>query len=165
MTIADKVEFSQNEKLFTLFKEGLFYKCYNEDAMVFTQRVKSYKMIAKYIKSIGNYVLSIGFPISEVENNKLSFEKLKNEIGATSFNFESNLVQFNLVESVKNNYQDFLMNQLASNKQNSETDNSTSMNQLLVKMINEFDLVNSSPMQSILFVQELKKVSNIICKS
>jgi hypothetical protein len=160
MTIADKVEFCQNEKLFTLFKEGLFYKCYNEDAMVFTQRVKSYKIITKYIKSIGDYVLSIGFPISEVENNKLSFEKLKNEIGATSYYFESNLVKFNLVESVKTNYQEFLKKQLASYKQNSETENSTSSNQLLVKMINEFDLVNSSPMQSILFVQELKKSVN-----
>jgi hypothetical protein len=27
----------------TLIKEGLFYKCYNKDAMVFVQRVSAYK--------------------------------------------------------------------------------------------------------------------------
>ncbi len=29
--------------MFTLFKEALFYKCYNEDAMVFVQKVRVYK--------------------------------------------------------------------------------------------------------------------------
>ena len=47
MTIAEKVSHSANSnRYFTLFKEGMFYKCYNEDAMVFVTRVKHYKVSA-----------------------------------------------------------------------------------------------------------------------
>jgi hypothetical protein len=44
MTIAEKVSHSANRALFTLYKEGLFYKCYNEDVMVFVIKVKNYKV-------------------------------------------------------------------------------------------------------------------------
>ena len=44
MTIAEKVSHSANSALFTLYKEGLFYKCYNEDVMVFVIKVKNYKV-------------------------------------------------------------------------------------------------------------------------
>lgn len=53
MTIAEKIQISADETKFTLFKEGLFYKCYNEDALIFTENVKEYKVSAKYIKSVG----------------------------------------------------------------------------------------------------------------
>jgi hypothetical protein len=38
MTLAEKVNQSADGTLFTLHKEGLLYKCYNEDAMVFVQK-------------------------------------------------------------------------------------------------------------------------------
>ena len=44
MTLAEKVNQSADGTLFTLHKEGLFYKCYNEYAMVFVKRVKKYKI-------------------------------------------------------------------------------------------------------------------------
>ncbi|MEN8122856.1 MAG: hypothetical protein ABFS35_21130 [Bacteroidota bacterium] len=44
MTIKEKTQYSEDKTVFTLFKEGLFYKCYNEDAMVFSKRVKNYKV-------------------------------------------------------------------------------------------------------------------------
>jgi hypothetical protein len=44
MTILEKILCSAGKNTFTLFSEGLFYKCYNEDAMVFVQRVKNYKV-------------------------------------------------------------------------------------------------------------------------
>lgn len=44
MGIKEKLEISADIKRFTLFKEGLFYKCYNEDAMVFTKLVKPYRV-------------------------------------------------------------------------------------------------------------------------
>jgi hypothetical protein len=43
MTIAEKIEYATDKKIVTFFKEGLFYKCYNEDAMVFVQKIKEYK--------------------------------------------------------------------------------------------------------------------------
>ncbi len=57
MTIAEKIASSKDMTVFTLYREGLFYKCYNEDAMVFAQQVKNYKLTAKYVKSVGDHVL------------------------------------------------------------------------------------------------------------
>ena len=108
MTIAEKVLISKNEWVLTLFKEGLFYKCFNEDAMVFTQRVRNYKITSKYVKSIGEQVLSIGFPSNEIEKNKTTLETIKNAIGASSFKIEDQFIEFNLVEQIKLNFQEFL---------------------------------------------------------
>jgi len=54
MIICEKIQYSSDKAKFRLFKEGLFYKCYNEDAMVFAKRVKNYKISAKYVKSAGS---------------------------------------------------------------------------------------------------------------
>jgi hypothetical protein len=35
MTLSEKIKNSKNIARFMLYKEGLFLKCYNEDAMVF----------------------------------------------------------------------------------------------------------------------------------
>ena len=71
MTILDKVTLQQQDttKIF-LFKEGVFYKAYNEGAFLLKDR--DYKVAVKKIKSVEHEVLSIGFPVSV-------FEKLKDE--------------------------------------------------------------------------------------
>ena len=61
MTISEKIVNSANHTRFTLYKEGLFYKCYNEDAMVFVKNVKDYKVSEKFVKSVGAEVYSIWF--------------------------------------------------------------------------------------------------------
>jgi len=76
MTIAEKVNQSANGTLFTVHKEGLFYKCYNEDALVFVQKVRKYKVSSKFVKATISNLHSIGFPASEVENGKSSFDHL-----------------------------------------------------------------------------------------
>jgi hypothetical protein len=85
MTIAKKIQYSAVKKQFTLHKEGLFYKCYNEDAMVFVQKVKDYKLISKFVKNVGVKVHSIGFPKSEIEKGNLTFESISEKIGAKSY--------------------------------------------------------------------------------
>src|SRR5690554_4804080 len=85
MTIAEKIEYATDKKIVTFFKEGLFYKCYNEDAMVFVQKIKEYKVSSKFIKSIGAEVLSLGFPVSEVEKGNLSMANVSEKIGAKAF--------------------------------------------------------------------------------
>ena len=77
MNIAEKIQYAADVTIFTLFKEGLFYKCYNEDAMVFSKRVKNYKVNSKFVKNVGSTIFSLGFPASEVEKENLSFENLQ----------------------------------------------------------------------------------------
>lgn len=76
MTIAEKVKQAATSIIFTLCKEGIFYKYYNEDAMVFVLMVKQYKVNSKHVKSVDGDVLSFGFPISETEKGNLSFENI-----------------------------------------------------------------------------------------
>ena len=38
MTIAEKIAKCSDKTIFTLHREGLFYECYNEDALVFAKQ-------------------------------------------------------------------------------------------------------------------------------
>ena len=76
MTIAEKVSHSANSALFTLYKEGLFYKCYTKDMMVFVMKVKNYMVSSKFVKSMMEKVYSIGFPSSELLNGNLSCKSI-----------------------------------------------------------------------------------------
>ena len=62
MTLKEKINQSAKLTQFILFKEGLFYKCYNEDAMVFVKNMKEYKVNEKFVKSLREDYNSAGFP-------------------------------------------------------------------------------------------------------
>lgn len=62
----------------------MFYKCYNEDAMVFAQHVRKYKVSSKFVKATIFNLHSIGFPGSEVEKGKLSFGNIFTKIEANN---------------------------------------------------------------------------------
>ena len=49
MNILKKIEYSSRELEFNLYREGLFYSCYNEDAMVFSKYVRAYKVTSRYV--------------------------------------------------------------------------------------------------------------------
>ena len=42
--------------------------------MVFAKRVKNYTVSSKYLKSVGEDVCNIGFPVGDVEKGNLTFE-------------------------------------------------------------------------------------------
>ena len=63
MTVLQKITNSKDTAVFTLHREGIFYKCYNEDAMLFYKRVKAFKITCKFVKRGGSMVLSIGFQL------------------------------------------------------------------------------------------------------
>jgi hypothetical protein len=96
MTISEKIKFSANKAIFTLFKEGLFYKCYNEDAMVFVRMVKNYKVNSKFVKSVGAEGSSLVFPASEVSKGNLTFDMLCKTLGAGKHNVGTDKVTFYL---------------------------------------------------------------------
>ena len=165
MVLSEKVKNSANNTLFTLYKEGLFYKCYNEDAMVFAKLVKPYKVITKYIKSADAKVTSLGFPVSEVEKGKLSLEVLSEKLSAHRYDFLNGKVTFHLTEDIKQGFESW-RNSIVSEKSeeyNPKPESSKSFageaNYLeIVAMIKNFDLANSTPMDGLIFIQQLKKV-------
>lgn len=164
MGIKEKLEISADIKRFTLFKEGLFFKCYNEDAMVFAKLVKPYKVSTKYFKNIGTDVLSLGFPASEAEKGKLAFDIISEKLGDVKFDEGSDKVTFSLKENLKqcfDSWSDAMAKENAV-KYNNKTDSSLldisdPCGTELVTMIKSFDLANSTPMEGLIFIQQLKK--------
>jgi hypothetical protein len=59
MTLKEKINHSAKLTQFILFKEGLFYKCYNEDAMVFVKNVKDYQGCKRCIRYYSQKIRSI----------------------------------------------------------------------------------------------------------
>ena len=82
MTITEKIQCSADKAQSTLYKEGLFYKCYNENAMVYSQCVRAYKISIKFVKNVGVKVMSLGFPVSALEKGNLSLEHISEKIRA-----------------------------------------------------------------------------------
>ena len=62
MTIKQKTSLAaQNHKLY-FFKEGLFCKVYNQNAMWFNNNIKAYKINSKFVKTVNQQVFNLGFP-------------------------------------------------------------------------------------------------------
>jgi hypothetical protein len=170
MTILEKIKCSTDKSRFTLYKEGLFYKCYNEDAMVFTKRVKNYKVNSKFVKILGTEVLSIGFPSSEIEKGNLSFQTISEKIEADGFDEQERKVDFLLKDrGIKKDYLAWhktIVNQVSVQKlkesNRSQYVTNTEYTAAIISMIKNFDLANTTPMQGLTFIQELKlKVQRI----
>lgn len=158
MTIAEKIKCSADKAVFTLFREGLFYKCYNEDAMVFAQKVKAYKVSSKYVKSIDEKVISLGFPASEVDKGNISLDAIAEIVFAESYKEDSHGVVFSLKTDIKQKFDDFQTKMTTAREPDAKkvSNNDDAGIHKLVKMIQEYDLANNTPMQGLAFIQELK---------
>lgn len=167
MTINEKIKNSTSNTLFTLYKEGVFYKCYNKDAMVFSQKVRAYKVSSKFIKSVGTEVLSLGFPVSEVTKGNLSLASISEKIGAKSFEESDGNIIFSLNDIViKKDYEawkETLQKEIIEVVKEPVTlyqcpPDTTE----IISMIKNYDLANSTPMQGLNFIQQLKmKISEV----
>jgi len=166
MTIAEKILESAEINTFTLFKEGLFYKCYNEDAMVFAKLVKPYKVSSKYVKNIGAEVLSLGFPVSETEKGNLALDIMSETLGSDKYDVGDDKITFFLKDNIKRGYESWCESVVKENSAAYDTKSpvnmamqSVAVSTELIDLIKNFDLANSSPMQALNFVQQLKKLA------
>lgn len=163
MSIKEKIACSSDVTMFTLFKEGRFFKCYNEDAMVFVNKIKPYKVSAKFVKNIGEIVYSIGFPVRENAKNGtgIDFEAISEKLLASHYEAKDKRVVFYLGDkSVKDDYAGWI-NNIQSIVMLSVSEEPTSADQKITldtlhRMIKEYDLANNTPIQGLNFIQELK---------
>ncbi len=168
MTTVEKIILAKSNKQFTLFKEGLFYKCYNEDAMLFVKRVKKYKVNSKFIKSVGGVVNSIGFPVTEIEKESLSLEMISAKLKAENFEKKNEDVVFLMNDfEIKNDYEVWEQSiQTSANKVVNHTNeiyDRTIQLENIATMISNYDLANNTPMQGLSFIQDLKiKIQEIV---
>ena len=143
MTILDKVTLQQQDttKIF-LFKEGVFYKAYNEGAFLLQDR--NYKVAVKKIKSVENEVLSIGFPVSV-------FEKLKDEF---VFDFFEWYAVYNTNTFFdKELYIDWHNKVVKESFKTSKTET-----EYIVEQLKKYPLANKTPMEAFLFLKEIQEL-------
>lgn len=159
MTIAEKIKISADKKCFTFFKEGLFYRCYNEDAMIFMQHIKAYKVSSRFVKSVGAYVYSIGFPVSQVEKGALSLEFISEKTGAKTYHKTNGNITFQLedtqLKAAYGNWKQIIDNTRAIEVKEPVEVYETNYRKIIDR-IKKYDLENSTPMQGLSFIQELK---------
>jgi len=155
--IKEKTSRSSNPIKFTLFKEGLFYKCYNEDAMVFFENIKEYKVSSKYIKSMNDTVLTLGFPKSQWTNDGRSYDFL-NKLGTQNSEENDLFIEFSLNSDVKNNFNAFKSKIISEQQLAISNAIVISPEENIIDKIKSYDLANRTPMQAMQFIQELKEI-------
>lgn len=78
-----------------MYREGLFWKLYNESAYFFLKLVKSYQVKVKYVKEVKATVASIGFPDTVLEHNLKCLG-----IHTSGVNRSENIIEIELIEPV-----------------------------------------------------------------
>ena len=151
MTQLEKITIAADPFRFTLFREGIFYKCYNEDAMLFHQRVKPFTCSARIFKETGNPVISLGFPVTLLECKRITEEQLSDALDATNYCETSAELTFTLKENIKQAYKSFEEQVLISSSTPKDRHDT------ILDKIRSFDLANCTPMECMVFLHELKK--------
>lgn len=135
--------------------------------MVFVQRVRAYKVTAKFIKRVGDTVYSVGFPVGEVEKGNLTLAFISEKIEANNSEIIDGNIFFATTDiGIKKDYEawkkatkDGIIEEIQNSKNSvaeQQVRYNKNTNDFLVKMIQEFDLANTTPMQGLSFIQELK---------
>lgn len=77
------------------YREGMFWKLYNQSAFNFSQRVKQYLLKKKYIKEVKSWIVTMGFPDVVLKEN---LERLREY--TLSVNVSEKIVEVELKEGL-----------------------------------------------------------------
>ncbi|MCX4292010.1 MAG: hypothetical protein OSJ36_09515 [Odoribacter sp.] len=77
------------------YREGMFWKLYNQSAFNFSQRVKQYLLKKKYIKEVKSWIVTMGFPDVVLKEN---LERLREY--TLSVNVSEKVVEVELKEGL-----------------------------------------------------------------
>ena len=152
MTILEKITLQNQDtsKIF-LFKEGIFYKAYNQGA--FLLREKNYKVSVKKLKSIENEVLSIGFPDS-------ALEKIIGKNQIEEYTAHLSIIPDDTYQDI--DYTEWKNNLIIEWNNQMQTDVNTTVidKNKMIEMIKQYPLANKTPMEVFIWVSELQKSLN-----
>lgn len=77
------------------YREGMFWKLYNQSAFNFSQRVKQYLLKKKYIKELKETIVTMGFPDMVLKENLERLEEY-----TVSVNISDKVVEVELKEEL-----------------------------------------------------------------
>ena len=143
MTITEKIEQAALSNKLYFFKEGMFYKMYNQNAMWFTMHVKAYKVHVKFVKTVNQEVYSLGFPQNVLTANSISLR-------AKKWEETSNYISYKIHDDIsEQEYRDWCNEQEVCSSERKSNDE-------IISELRSFDLVNKTPMQAFTFLAKLK---------
>ena len=146
MTVKQKIELATQSNKLYFFKEGLFHKLYNQNAMWFVNHVKPYKVSVKFVKTVNQDVYSIGFP-----QTVLSLHKL--QINLKPIKEEPNYLCYQVTQTIREQEFASWCNTTLTNQVKLQSKATT---QNIVQQLKHFDVANNTPIQTLEFVVKLK---------
>lgn len=151
-----------NKSHIFLLKEGFFWRCYNRSAMRFVTYIENYSVKIKAIKKLKQTVYYCGFPDSQlapillkVKRNGFTMKREgdgKIEIGGLpedEFHFEA-------WKNTQKDVQAEITGRVEESQSRYVSVESQDNNAGIIRKIKDFQLSTVTPIQAMLFVQELK---------
>jgi hypothetical protein len=156
MTTKEKIALATHNNKLYCFKEGIFYKVYNQNALWFAQHIKAYKINNTFVKAVNQHVFSLGFPQSVVLEKGLG---LLNKDLVKIEETESFIAYKTSHTNKDEEYVNWCTKIVAGNnnivKQTAKPNGALKIQQAL----KNFDLANKTPMQAMEFVARLKSIA------
>lgn len=137
-----KIE-SANTESIHLFKEGIFWRMYQNSAYRFTQRMKELKVLKKFFKNVNSEVVYVGFPGAILHR----IEALSQ---SNSFKFEKHNEKYCVISGFEpdNGFEEWFQSIPLFQKIND--------NDAIIQKIKEYPVVDKTPLETVQFVAELQ---------
>lgn len=148
---------SENTHILHFYREGVFFKAYEHSAYLFVKNVKPFMVKKRFVKSVNQEVVSIGFPTNSLHNY---FEKDK-------IQEDENTAEVVLAESV--DLVDFdewkkaieLVPEVEKKQKETSTlsqQNPIGNENVVILKIKTFPMEAKTPLDCMMFLSELKKM-------
>jgi hypothetical protein len=146
MTVKEKIVLAaQNNKMYC-FKEGMFYKVYNQNAMWFVHHVNAYTINSSFVKIGNQNVFTIGFPQHILNTKALPFNLKLEQDTITYLCYQTNH-SLN-AQAYVNGYHSTLTTQKR------QQSHATTQNRR--QLLKYFDVANNTPLQSLEYIAKFK---------
>lgn len=152
----------ENNSCIFLYKEGIFWKAYEKSAYAFCVSYQNYKPTRKLIKSIGEEVVSIGFPVA-VLTNRVPIDRIKivsetacciehtTQINSKMYQIWKDAAELKVPLTNKTIKK---LNAVLDCKESAQSAHQST--ETLVEQIKTFPLEDRTPLECLRFVAELK---------
>ncbi len=159
MNTKEKIELENgNNSFIKLYKEGIFWRAYNQSCMLFTQYFNTYKVVIKYVKYLKQNIYYCGFPATILDNVLETFKQQGFNIAYLN---ENEIIIENITIS-EIRYEEWQKNIIDENIANNSVNDKTKLLLLDVKediiyQIINFPIAESTPLEAFNFLYNLQK--------
>jgi hypothetical protein len=143
-----------------LYKEGSFWKAYEQSAYLFVEYIKPYRTKLRYYKNINMNVISIGFPdvalANLIDKRKINFQSAMN----ISIDMEKKLEEeaFNEWKSKAILLNSLVEKEMQSKERKQEKNATGNEDGYLRMAIRSFPTADRTPMECMQFLVEIQKL-------